>query len=85
LRLPVRRWGGIGSGRRIQLLRCWTELTRLLATASPIVLIGLLNMAMSVVDAVMLGRYDAEGFAAAVVVSDLHSIVFNFSAGFAGW
>jgi MATE family multidrug resistance protein len=68
----------------MQLVRCWTELSALLATASPIVLIGLLNMTMSIVDAVMLGRYDAEGLAAAVVVSDLHSIVFNFSAGFAG-
>ena len=53
-------------------------------TASPIVVIGLLNMAMSVVDIAMLGRYDPEGLAAALMVSDLYSIVFNFSAGFAG-
>jgi MATE family multidrug resistance protein len=53
-------------------------------TASPIVLIGLLNMAMSMADMLMLGRYDPEGLAAAVVVSDVYSIVFNFSAGFAG-
>lgn len=84
LRLPFPRWGSIDLSRRIQLLRCWTELTGLLVTASPIVLIGLLTMTMSIVDVVMLGRYDAEGLAAAVVVSDLYSIVFNFTAGFAG-
>jgi MATE family multidrug resistance protein len=48
------------------------------------VLIGLLNMAMSMADMLMLGRHDPEGLAAAVVVSDVYSIVFNFSAGFAG-
>jgi MATE family multidrug resistance protein len=84
LRLPSAWPDGIDASRRIHLLRWWSELWRLLATASPIVLIGLLNMAMSILDVVMLGRYDAEGLAAAVIVSDLYSIVFNFSAGFAG-
>jgi MATE family multidrug resistance protein len=65
-------------------LRWRSELTRLALTASPIVLIGLINMAMSIADIVMLGRYDAEALRAVVVVSDLYSVVFNFSAGFAG-
>lgn len=66
------------------LLRCAREMGTLVLTASPIVLIGLLNMAMSIMDVVMLGQHDPNGLTAAVVVSDLYSILFNFSAGFAG-
>ena len=62
----------------------WGELVRLLVAASPIVVIGILTMAMSIADVVMLGRFDPGGLATIVVVSDLYSIVFNFSAGFAG-
>jgi MATE family multidrug resistance protein len=62
----------------------WGELVRLLVAASPILLIGVLTMAMSIADVVMLGRFDPGGLATIVVVSDLYSIVFNFSAGFAG-
>jgi MATE family multidrug resistance protein len=65
-------------------LRWRAESAKILLAASPIVLIGLLNMAMSIIDIVMLGRYDAQGLAAVVIVSDLYSIIFNFSAGFAG-
>jgi MATE family multidrug resistance protein len=68
----------------VPFLRWRNEMARVLLTASPIVVIGLLNMAMSIVDIAMLGRYDPEGLAAALIVSDLYSIVFNFSAGFAG-
>jgi len=69
---------------RVALLRWRSEIAKLAITASPIVLIGLLNMAMSMTDMLMLGRYDPQGLAAVVVVSDVYSIVFNFSAGFAG-
>lgn len=69
---------------RVPFLRWRSEITMILVTASPIVVIGLLNMAMSMADMLMLARYDAEGLVAVVVVSDLYSIVFNFSAGFAG-
>lgn len=66
-------------------VRLWQgEIVTLLATASPIVLIGVLTMAMSIADVVMLGRFDPDGLATIVVVSDLYSIIFNFSAGFAG-
>mgnify|MGYP001426062088 CR=1 FL=1 len=65
-------------------MRLWQgEIVTLLATASPIVLIGILTMAMSIADMVMLGRFDPDGLATIVVVSDLYSIIFNFSAGFA--
>jgi MATE family multidrug resistance protein len=81
LRLPAVVTGRYGP---FPVLRWRSELTRLALTASPIVLIGLINMAMSIADIVMLGRYDAEALRAVVVVSDLYSVVFNFSAGFAG-
>ncbi len=62
----------------------WSEVFRLLLSASPIVVIGVLTMAISMADVVMLGRYDPDELATIVVVSDLYSIIFNFSAGFAG-
>jgi multidrug resistance protein, MATE family len=76
--------GALDLRRHLQVLRWWKEVGKLLQAASPIVLIGILNMAMSIADVVMLGRHDPQGLATVVVVSDLYSIVFNFSAGFAG-
>ena len=84
LRLPLVRTGGVNLRDLLPFLRWRNELAKILLTASPIVLIGLLNMAMSIIDIVMLGRYNAEGLATVLIVSDLYSIVFNFSAGFAG-
>ena len=84
LRPPLGRTGGVNLRDLLPFLRWRNELARILLTASPIVLIGLLNMAMSIIDIVMLGRYNAEGLATVLIVSDLYSIVFNFSAGFAG-
>ena len=84
LRLSLPDIRAINPSGLVPFLRWRNEVARLLLTASPIVVIGLLNMTMSVVDIAMLGRYDPEGLAAALMVSDLYSIVFNFSAGFAG-
>lgn len=58
------------------------ESLRLFRAASPIALVALLNMALALTDAVMIGRYDPHGLASIVVVSDMQSIVFNFIAGF---
>jgi MATE family multidrug resistance protein len=58
------------------------EARNMARAASPIILIGLLNMAISITDVVMVGRYDPGGLAAIIVVSDLYSIIFNFSVGF---
>src|SRR5262245_44171828 len=76
--------GGAPTHARIPFLRWRCELSKLALTASPIVLIGLINMAMSIADIVMLGRYDPQALGTVVVVSDLYSVIFNFSAGFAG-
>lgn len=78
-------WAGSATVREhLPFLRCRNELAKLMLMASPIVAIGLLNMAMSIIDIVMLGRHDATGLAGVVIISDLYSIIFNFSAGFAG-
>ena len=84
LRPPLATRSDVSPRDLLPFLRWRNELARILLTASPIVLIGLLNMAMSIIDIVMLGRYNAEGLATVLIVSDLYSIVFNFSAGFAG-
>jgi multidrug resistance protein, MATE family len=84
LRPPLAARSDINPRDLLPFLRWRNESARILLAASPIVLIGLLNMAMSVIDIVMLGRYNAAGLATALIVSDLYSIVFNFSAGFAG-
>lgn len=84
LRLPLVRTSDVNPRELLAFLRWRNELAKILLAASPIVLIGLLNMAMSIIDIVMLGRYNAEGLVTALIVSDLYSIVFNFSAGFAG-
>jgi len=75
--------GAVRMRDHLPLLRWAREIRSLFETASPIVLIGLLNMAMSIMDVAMLCRHDPEGLAAAVIISDLYSIFFNFSAGFA--
>lgn len=69
---------------RLHMLRARVEGGHLVAAASPVALLGLLNMALGLTDMVMVGRFDPEGLAAIVVIGDLHSIVFNFTAGFAG-
>jgi MATE family multidrug resistance protein len=84
LRLSLHDTCAINPYGLVPFLRWRNESARILLAASPIIVIGLLNMAMSIVDIAMLGRYDPEGLAAALIVSDLYSIVFNFSAGFAG-
>lgn len=60
------------------------EAGHLIAVASPVALLGLLNMALGITDLVVVGRFDPRGLAAILVIGDLHSIVFNFTAGFAG-
>jgi MATE family multidrug resistance protein len=72
------------SAAAVRVLRLWTETGRIVAAASPVALIGLLNMMLGLTDMVMVGRYDPTGLGAIVVVGDLNSIVFNFTAGFAG-
>ena len=69
---------------RLHVLRARIEGGYLIAAASPVALLGLLNMALGLTDMVMVGRFDPQGLAAIVVMGDLHSIVFNFTAGFAG-
>jgi multidrug resistance protein, MATE family len=71
-------------GVRLQVSRAKAEGRRLVAAASPVALLGLLNMALGLTDMVMVGRFDPQGFAAIVVMGDLQSIVFNFTAGLAG-
>jgi multidrug resistance protein, MATE family len=57
----------------------------LVRLAAPIMLIGLVNMAMSLTDAAMVARYFGTGaFAAVAVGSDLYSIVFYLGAGVLG-
>jgi MATE family multidrug resistance protein len=69
---------------RLHVLRARVEGGYLVAAASPVALLGLLNMALGLTDMVMVGRLDPRGLAAIVVIGDLYSIVFNFTAGFAG-
>ncbi|AZQ65936.1 hypothetical protein EF888_01605 [Silicimonas algicola] len=69
---------------RVQVLRATVEGRLLIAAASPVAVLGLLNMALGLTDMVMVGRFDPQGLAAILAVGDLQSIVFNFSAGFAG-
>lgn len=71
-------------GVRLRMLRARAESGHLVATASPVALLGLLNMALGLTDMVMVGRLDPQSLAAIVVMGDLYSIVFNFTAGFAG-
>jgi MATE family multidrug resistance protein len=66
----------------IRTLRIGREARGLVRIASPIAAIGLMNMLLSLTDTVMIGRLDPNGLAAVVVVSDLYSILFNFTVGF---
>ena len=72
-----------GSAAQIRRLRVRGEAGHTLAAASPIALIGLMNLGLSMTDMIMFGRHDLSGFAAIVVVSDVYSIVLNFTVGFA--
>lgn len=58
------------------------EAASLAHLAGPIAAVALLNMGMSLIDAVMLGRLGSKELAAVAVVSDLYSIVFYLSTGF---
>ena len=69
------------SAAAVRVLRLWTETGRIVAAASPVALIGLLNMMLGLTDMVMVGRYDPTGLGAIVVVGDLNSIVFNCKCG----
>lgn len=75
---------GARSAAGIGLLRVRAETVRIVAAASPVALIGLFNMMLGITDIVMVGRFDSGGLGAIVMIGDLHSIVFNFTAGFAG-
>ncbi len=61
-----------------------SEARALLGLATPIALVALVNMAMSVTDAVMAAGFGAEGLATVAVGSDFYSIVFYFAAGVIG-
>ncbi len=61
-----------------------SEARALLGLATPIALVALVNMAMSVTDTVMAAGFGAEGLAAVAVGSDFYSIVFYFAAGVIG-
>lgn len=62
-----------------------SELRALTRLAVPIMLIALVNMGMSVTDAVMVSAlFGTEAFAAVAVGSDLYSIVYYFGAGIVG-
>jgi MATE family multidrug resistance protein len=69
---------------RLNVMRVRAECGHLVAVASPVALLGLMNMALGLTDMVMVGRFDPQGLAAIVVMGDLYSIVLNFTAGFAG-
>lgn len=60
------------------------EARMLLAQATPIAAVALVNMAMSVTDTVMAAAHGAEALAAVAVASDLYSIVFYLIAGTIG-
>src|SRR5690606_19042052 len=73
--------------RRVTLVRFMAtklEGRHLVAVASPVALLGLLNMSLGITDMVMVGWFDSQGLAAIFVIGDLYSIAFNFTAGFAG-
>ena len=72
------------SAARLMVMRIVSETGRLASAASPIAIIGILQMMLALTDLVMVGRSDPDGLASIVVVSDFYSIVFNFTAGFAG-
>lgn len=67
---------------RLRVLRLGREVRHLVGIASPIAAIGVMNLALSLTDVVMIGRLDPAGLAPVVVVSDLYSVLFNFTVGF---
>jgi MATE family multidrug resistance protein len=60
------------------------ELIGLARTAGPIALVGLVNLAMSITDAVLMAELDPRALTAGVVVGDVFSIVIQFAAGALG-
>ena len=60
------------------------EARTILAQATPIAAVALVNMAMSVTDTLMAAAHGAEALAAVAVASDLYSIVFYLIAGTVG-
>ena len=70
------------SPARVRIIRVGREVRQLVRIASPIAAIGVMNMLLSLTDVVMIGRLDPTGLGAVVVVSDLYSILFNFTVGF---
>ena len=70
------------SPARLRVLRLAREVRQLVGIASPIAAIGVMNLALSLTDVVMIGRLDPAGLGPVVVVSDLYSVLFNFTVGF---
>ena len=60
------------------------DLAELARTAGPIALVGLVNLSMSVTDAVLMADLEPKALTAGMVVSDLYSIVNQFAAGALG-
>jgi MATE family multidrug resistance protein len=60
------------------------ELLALVRTAAPIAMVGLVNLAMSITDAVLMADLDPTALTAGVVVGDVFSIVVQFAAGALG-
>ena len=60
------------------------ELAGLARTAGPIALVGLVNLAMSITDAVLMAELDPRALMAGAVVGDVFSIAVQFAAGALG-
>lgn len=60
------------------------EAIALVRLASPVAMVALVSMAMSVTDSIMASKFGPESFAAVAVGSDFYSIVFYFMAGTIG-
>jgi MATE family multidrug resistance protein len=74
---PVRRPMHRGAERRQAL----AEFMSLLRTASPIVAVGFMNLAISLTDMAMMAAYDRNALAAGAIVGDIFSIAIQFAAG----
>jgi MATE family multidrug resistance protein len=60
------------------------DLAALAGTACPIALVGLVNLVMSVTDAMLMADLDPQALTAGMIVGDLYSIVNQFAAGALG-
>jgi len=67
-------------GRR----RVWRETIGLGRTAIPIAAVGLVNLAMTITDMLMMAHLDPRALAAGAIVGDLYSVVIQFCAGALG-